>query len=139
MGSSRSVSSSCPRAAGPPGGPHDPLESPCRASGGWIDLDSVTAALRAYGIDATRPHVVRRLEDAGEAASQVGYPVVLDHAIGHGPEALREITTPAALVEEWERLLRRHGPAALPIAVLAAGPRPELSIHVTAHPGSARS
>ena len=65
-------------------------ESPCRASGGWIDLDSVTAALRGYGIDATRPHVVRRLEDAGEAASQVGYPVVLDHAVGHGTEPLRE-------------------------------------------------
>ena len=109
-------------------------ESPGRASGGWIDLDSVTAALHAYGIDATRPHIVRRLEDAGEAASQVGYPVVLDHAVGHGTEPLREITTPAALVEEWERLLRRHGPAALPIAVMAAGPRPELSIHVTAHP-----
>ena len=34
----------------------------------------------------------------------------------------------------WEQLLRRHGPAALPLAVLAAGPRPELSVHVTAHP-----
>jgi acyl-CoA synthetase (NDP forming) len=109
-------------------------ESPSRADGGWIGLDSATAALHAYGIDATRPHIVRRLEDAGEAASQVGYPVVLDHAIAHGTEALREITTPAALVEEWDRLLRRHGPAALPIAVLAAGPRPELSVHVTAHP-----
>ena len=74
-------------------------ESPCRASGGWIDLGSVTAALRGHRIDATRPHVVRKLEDAGEAASQVGYPLVLDHAIGHGTEPLREVTTPVALVE----------------------------------------
>ena len=68
-------------------------ESPCRVSGGWIDLDSVTVALRGYGIDATRPHVVRRLEDAGEAALQVGYPVLLDHPVGHGTEPLREVTS----------------------------------------------
>src|SRR6185312_6355374 len=104
------------------------------STSGWIELASAASVVDAYGICTARPHVVASAADAAEAAAQVGYPVVLDRRAAHDDEPLDELRSLADLATEWDGLLARHGPGALPMAVMPAGPRAELQVHVTPHP-----
>ena len=104
------------------------------AHSGWLGLDGAARILAAYGIHTARPHVVETLVDAGEIATRIGYPVLLDGREAHGAESQGGLDSPAALAAHWDRLLRDHGPAALPMAVTVTGPRSELRARVTAHP-----
>jgi hypothetical protein len=102
-----------------------------RPGDGWLGPVEVGSLLSAYDIRVTRPHLVSALEDAGEAAADVGYPV---HLARREPDRFVALGSPEALTDRWRGLIESHGPAALPLAVLAVEPHHPIAVRVRAHP-----
>jgi len=98
-----------------------------------MDLDTAASMIEAYGLEVSRPRLVSSAADAAEAAALVGYPVVLDGRGAHGDAPPHELRSLPELAARWDRLLARRGPAILPMAILAAGPRSVAQVHVTSH------
>lgn len=83
--------------------------------------------LQAFGIETSRPVLVRSVDDAAHAAEQSGYPVVLKTArdgILHKTEqqgVILDIEDEASLREHYAELASRLGPEALVAPMIAGG------------------
>lgn len=93
------------------------IDAALARGGGWLDPRETATLLEAFGIPAAPIRLVRREEEAVEAAREIGYPVALK-AVGpsivHKTEVggvKLDLEDAAAVREAFRELVKRLGPA----------------------------